>query len=227
MTIGAWFLGGALFAWESLRLRQWSLTYNCLLYLWSFSLAQAVLLLVYRQDFKLDAPLAWPYLATLTAGSLCAVAGVVEAVRLRPALSATDERIPAWLRAVPAAFVLFVGFLAVVLLSGLSSGASLYGYPLAPLTAHAFGAFYLALGLSALPLVWARNVEASLPYQRSGLALTVLLVIAAAVYHDVFDPSAHPAAILYVGAYVVVGAVTLAFLLHAHALPLPSGARRR
>ena len=65
-----------------------------------------------------------------------------------------------------------------------------------------FAAFFGAICLSALPLLWARNLTPLFAYGQAGIMLTIPIVIAALVNLDKFDFAARPGGILYLGAYL-------------------------
>jgi hypothetical protein len=47
MTIGAWYLGTAFVAWQSARNWRWSLIYMGIIFVWTFSLLETLLLVMY------------------------------------------------------------------------------------------------------------------------------------------------------------------------------------
>jgi hypothetical protein len=62
--------------------------------------------------------------------------------------------------------------------------------------------------LSALPLVWARNLTPMFSYGLAGVVLIVPILIAAFLNLDKFDFGGRPGGILYIGSYLFTLAVT-------------------
>jgi hypothetical protein len=210
MTIGGWCLGTAVMGWIAVRDSKWGNVYPVLLYLWSFAALELGVLIWFRDALRLDVALAWPYIGTLLLGLVAAVFGLADVVRSRPPLGEVSF-VPWWTRVLVIVFVVFVGFLAVVA-AAKSEGApeqSVFPEPLSPFTVRAFGAFYLSLGIGAVPLIWARSMRPALAYMWGGLALLIPITAAALVYLDRFDFGAHPRQALYLGAYGVASIVVL------------------
>jgi hypothetical protein len=212
MTMGGWYLGSAVLAWESARVWRWSTVYPCSMFLWSFSLLEAGVLILHRSSLRLDAPLGWPYLGVIAAAALVALVGIADRMRTRPASTSGDPSVPMWLRAAVIGFTLFVGFLALMGSLGFGQGAAIFPEKLTLFTIHAFAAFYLALGIGALPLIWARGITPILAYGRMAYALIVLITLAALVYIKQFDFGSRPGQLLYIGAYLAVGVGTAVLL---------------
>jgi len=72
-------------------------------------------------------------------------------------------------------------------------------------TLRSFSAFYLAITLSALPLVWGGSLKTVLHHAFASYALILLVSTAAFVYIRLFDFVERPGGILYFAAYLVVG----------------------
>ena len=102
-----------------------------------------------------------------------------------------------------------------VLKSQGAPGRGVFPEPLSAFTVRAFGAFYLSLVISGLPLFWARSSAAVTAIFRGGLALSVLILAATLVYIDRFDFGAHPLQFLYVGAYVGATAISLVVVIRS------------
>src|SRR5512134_2755533 len=62
MTIGAFYLASAAFAWESARTWRWPISYAACLYLWALSLLEAGVLVLHSGALRLNTVLAWGYL---------------------------------------------------------------------------------------------------------------------------------------------------------------------
>ena len=114
---------------------------------------------------------------------------------------------PAFVRALVIFFTLNLGILALGGLlakpGGLSTEGGIFPEPLTLFTVRAFAAFFAAIGLSALPLIWARNLTPMFPYGLAGIILIIPILVASFVNIDKFDFAGRPGGILYVGAYVV------------------------
>lgn len=211
MTIGGWYLGSAVMAWEGARQWQWSVTYPRLLYVWSFGLLEAGALALHGAVIRWDALFVVPYIAVLAVAVLTAIVGIADWLRLRPAIEPLGVPTPGWVRLGILGFVLFVGFLATVAALGPrgATNGAVFPEALTLLTVRGFGAFYLSLGLAALPLLWARGMQPVLALAWAGCALVIPIEIAALVNLDKFNLAAHPLGLLYLAAYLValIGAV--------------------
>jgi hypothetical protein len=121
--------------------------------------------------------------------------------------------VPGWVHAATIVFVVFVGSIAVVAAMAPDSGLDgrVFPEPLSRFTLRAFGAFYLALALGAVPTTLARTMPPVTNYVVSAMALIVFITTAAFVYIGTFDVSEHPLQILYIAAYlgVAVGSLLL------------------
>jgi len=214
MTIGGWCLGTAFLAWWAARVWTWGAVHPSLIYLWAFGVLELGVVLWFDELLRTDEILTWPYLVTIGATVLAGAVGVVDLVRLRPTTVVSGEPVPWWIRGATVLFVVLVGFLAVVAAAAPDTALNgrVFPEPLSFFTLRAFGAFYLALALSAIPTVLARNLTPITNYMASSMALVVLITIAAFVFIDTFDFSEHPLQILYIAAYLAVGIPT-AFML--------------
>jgi hypothetical protein len=217
MTMGGWYLGNGIMAWEVARVWRWSRAYGCLAALWSFSLLEAGVLVLHRANMRLDAVLGWPYVAALSIASIISVVQIADWVRLRPSTDPGSEGEP-MTRAVRVgivSFAAFVGFLAIMAGLGFGQGANIFPQPLTTFTIHAFGAFYLSLAIGAVTVLPAKRTAAALTLARTGLVLIIVITSAAVVYAGVFDIVGRPGQLLYWAAYVVVG-IILAIYLWRH-----------
>lgn len=216
MTMGGWCLGNAYYAWESARIGRWPVVYPSLIYLWVFGILELLVLFLFRELLILNVLLAWPYILTLGLTVVTAIVGIVTWLRERPSLSAEGLAIPLWNRPVIIFFVVFVGLLALLggraQAGGLSTKGGIFPQPLTLFTVRAFAAFYAALALSALPLIWTRNLAPWLLYVRAGLGLLIPILIAALLHLGQFDFANRPGGLLYIGAYVAA-LVAVIFIL--------------
>jgi hypothetical protein len=216
MTIGAWCLGNAWAAWVTAARAKWSLIRTVLLYLWLFGLLEIVVLLMFRDKLLLAHPIAWLYVLALGVNALAAVWGIFQWLRERPAEGAGEKPTVA-MRVFIIAHVLFVASLAVFGLSrgmvGRGTSGAVFPDAMSAFSLSAFAAFYLALALSALPLLWVRDRNTLAHHGYASYGLVFIIMVATFVYIDRFDFSARPLGLVYVGAYVLVAIATAFFLL--------------
>jgi hypothetical protein len=206
MTIGAWCLGNAWVALVAARLRRWTLVRAIVVYLLAFGVGQVGVLVWFRDRLVTDHPLTWPYVAVLVLTVIAGVAATVDMVRAHPIPDLLDEPAPRWGRGFVVVFALFVIFLAAVALAAPPVGLEGRVFPeeLSPFTLRAFGAFYLALGISALALMPVRVVRPTLCFGLAGMGLVVPITVAIPVFWTAFDIMSHPLQALYIVAYVGV-----------------------
>ena len=214
MTIGGWCLGTAFLAWWAGRVWVWGAVHPTLVYLWVFGVLELGVVLEFDDLLRTDVVLTWPYLVALGATVLAGAVGIVDLIRLRPTTMVSGEPVPRWMRGTTGLFVVLVGLIAAFALAAPDSALNgrVFPEPLSLFTVRAFGMFYLALALGALPTVLARNLTPVTNYMASAMALVVFITIAALVFIDTFDFSNHPLQILYIAAYLIVGIPT-AFVL--------------
>jgi hypothetical protein len=214
MTIGGWTLGLGLATLETVR--DWALprVYATLLAAWSFSILEMLVVVAFAERLRTDHLLTWPYVGALILGALSGAFGLPVAWRRRAELgSRSADQSSRGLRAVFGGFgVLVLGLAAAVLVFDTAT-PRVFPEPLSPFTAGAFAAFLASLGVGALPLLLARDAQPAIHYTRNGLYLIVLITVAALSYLHVFDFSARPGQLIYIGAYVVTGAVAVALLI--------------
>ena len=208
MTIGGWCLGNAWLAWITARRWQWSLVYSSLLYLWIFGVGELLVLFNFRNALVLAHPIAWLYLITLVVNTAAAVIGIVDWIRIRPALAPPSPFKPSEYAAT-LAFIIFVGFLGAYGTSA-SPGApgtsgGIFPEIMSPFTLRSFGMFYLSLSLSVIPHLLNQNRSALLHHGYAAYALIIFITTAAFIYIRLFDFSARPGGLAYFGAYLIVG----------------------
>jgi hypothetical protein len=217
MTIGAWCLGNAWLAW--ITAVRWDRRFNgtALLYLWLFGLFEMVVLIVFNDKLRLSHPIAWLYVLTLGANVVVAVWGLMEWMHTDTASAAAGEKPTRAMRVITAAFVVFVAFLAIFGavrgLQGRGTGDAVFPEPMSAFSVSSFAAFYLALSLSAIPLLWARDRRTLFHHSYASYGLVLIITVATFINIDRFDFSARPLGLLYLGAYIVVALVTAYYLL--------------
>ncbi len=216
MTIGAWTLGIGLMALETARAwRRGDHPYASVIAVWAFSVLELLVVLAFLPLLRTDLFLTYAYVLALLLGVASALLGAAGWWRMRRELlaqGARGEGMPRWMRVVFAIFVLVTGLLAVAALLVVPTGATIFPEPLSAFTTRAFAAFFAALGLGALPLLFTRDVDAAAQYARTGLYPDVLIVGAAISYVHLFDFSARPGGLVYIGAYVVTAIAAMAIV---------------
>jgi hypothetical protein len=158
MTIGGWCLGNAWLAFLAARRWTWSLVQPSLIYLWLFGIGETLVVILFRDKLNLVHPIAWLYLATLAANLLAVAVGVIDLVRLKPAIETPSERANAVQKAGLIFFVVFVGFLGVygsIIENGsIGTNGGIFPEPMSTFTLRSFGAFYLSLSILIFRLYW-------------------------------------------------------------------------
>jgi len=212
MTMGGWYLGSAIVAWEAARVWRWPVVYARLVYMWAFALLESLVLVLHNDKLRLDMVLGWLYLVMLVIASITALIGIFEWTRLRPSLADSGGPMPGFLRLLIVIFAGFVAFLALMGALGFGQGAQIFPEKLSLFTIHGFAAFYLSLGVGAVALLRSRSIAPVIAYAQTGLALIVPITVAALVYIDKFDFAGRPGGLVYIGIYVVV-AIAVGILL--------------
>jgi hypothetical protein len=217
MTLGGWCLGNAWLAFTIARRGNWPAVLSPLLYLALFGVFEAAVIVAFRERVLLTSPLAWIYLVTIAATALFAVAALVDGWRRRPVVATVGARTGAVSFALTLAFIAAVGFLglygllAVEGMRGLNAG--IFPEVITPLSLRAFGSFYLALAMAVIPILWTRGLGNILNHGYTSYGLLVFITVAAIVYIGQFDFVARPTQAIYIGIYVLVGAVIGIYLL--------------
>jgi hypothetical protein len=227
MTIGAWCLGNAWSAGITARRWEWRLVRTALAYLWLFGILQAAVLIVFRDKLQLGSAVAWLYVVTVVVSAISAVWGAVEWVRGRPRASHAGKKMTGTLRLLTLGFVLFVVFIAIygtlVPMGGRGTNGTVFPEVMSPFTLRSFAVFYLALAVSAAPLLWLQDRGTLLHHALASSGLLVMITIATFVYIDRFNFAERPLGLLYIGAYVVVGVVVgIVMLIYGTGVRQPS-----
>jgi hypothetical protein len=217
MTMGGWCLGNAWLAFLAARRWRWELVYTPLLYLALFGVLETVIVLAFSDKLQLGHPIAWLYLLTLLVNVVAVIVGLIEWRRVRPALPLGTAPLSRVLRGFAVVFVVIVAFLgAYGLLARIGdpgTNAQIFPEVMSLFTLKSFGAFYLSLALSVIPLFWARDRRSVLSHGFLNYGFLIFITLAGLVYLRLFNFSAHPFQVLYLGAYFSVAAVTTVFLL--------------
>jgi hypothetical protein len=214
MTVGGWCLGNAWAA--ALAARDWRFSRSgaVLLYLSLFGAFQIAVVLTFQSRLRLGHALAWLYLAALLCNGIAALVWLMDWVHRRPAYAVDGPSYGGISRAFGIFFLLFVGFLGTYGLiappNGRGLNASIFPEILSPFSLRAFGAFYLALSLSTLPLLFVPRLDSGVFFAVAGQGLLLSITAATLYFNSTFDFATRPTQALYLGAYLVVGAFTWA-----------------
>lgn len=214
MTIGGWCLGNAWLAWACTRRWDWSLSYAPLLYLWLFGLLQALVAIAFRDKLLLSYGFAWLYLGALAVNCTAAGIGIAEWLLHRPALLPLGAPVTVTARVFALVYVVFVLVLGLYGSFTATGGRSGRVFPeaISLFTLRSFGALYLSLSLSAVPLIFAKGLAPLLHTGYASFGLIVFITAAALFNLRLFDFANRPLGLLYIGAYVAVGLVVAAYL---------------
>jgi hypothetical protein len=206
MTMGGWYLGSAVMAGLVAFHRRWEYVYSCALYVGTFSVSEALVLILHRSKLILQAPLAWPYIGMLMLAVAASLTLLVAWFQQKPSLVDVGGPVRRWMRGVIVAFLVFVFFLAIVAFSGhwIGLNGQIFPVPLSLFTLHSFGAFYLSLAVSVIPLLRAQRAGAITVHVQGGLSLIAFITLAALVYIQIFNFSEHPFQFIYLGVYLGV-----------------------
>jgi hypothetical protein len=208
-TMGGWCIGNAWSAFISARRWDWKLVYPSLIYLWVFGVTELGVLIAFRDKLVLQHPIAWLYLVTIGLNALAAVLGVYEWSRLRPAHETFGPQAKPFHYFLISAFVAIVAGLAVYGLyaqvGDVGTNGGVFPEVMSLFTLRAFAVFYLSLCLSAAVMLRERNLSTLLTYGFSSYLLVIAITAAIFVYFNLFDFSAHPGQLIYVGAYFLIG----------------------
>lgn len=213
MTMGGWYLGNGLMAWEMIRIWRFGSVYPCLVLLALFSWLETGVLALHANLLHLSTALGWPYLGAVGIASICALVWVVDWVRIRPTLSHEGEPVSRALRLWLTVFTIVVLIIAIFPILGYGQSGSIFPEKLTLFTLHAFGVFYLSIALGTLTLLRERNITPVLVFIRTGLALLYPITLAALLNLDRFDFIVHPGGLIYLGVYIVVGVAATMILV--------------
>jgi hypothetical protein len=218
MTMGGWLLGLAWAALTAARRASWPIIIGPVLFLALFGIFETAVIVAFRDRLTLSSPLAWGYAATILATSAFAVVALLDAWRRWPAVPAhTGPLFGSVTRFFVIAFIVLVGviglygLLAVPGMPALNRGV--FPELLTPFTLRAFGAFYLAIAIGVIPLIWARGSNTFLTHAYGSYGLLVLITAAAVFFIGQFDFAERPTQAIYLGVYLVVGLVVGIYLL--------------
>lgn len=208
MTIGGWALGNAWLAWMIARRWRWGLVYPSLLYLWLFGCSELLVVYAFRDKLVLSHPIAWLYLIALIVNVVTTLVGLIDLIRLRPRVESSALQLQAKHRNGVIFYILFVGFLGVygltVQLGAPGTNGGIFPEVMSLFTLRSFGAFYLSLALSVIPLLREKNLNTFLSHAIISYGLIIFITLAAFAYIRLFDFAARPGGLVYFGAYLIV-----------------------
>jgi hypothetical protein len=188
-----------------------------ILYLTLFGLFETAVLVRFQDRVLLASPLAWLYIGTLVANCLFAFAATIEVYRQWPLPDASGSRRAALVPVFVVAFIALVGFLGLYGLLAVEGMPALNGgvFPerMSMFSLRAFGAFYLALALAVIPLLWAPSVSSMLTHGFAAYGLIIFITFAALVFIQTFDFVRRPGQLAYIGIYLLVGAIVAVYLV--------------
>ena len=213
MTIGGWCLGNAWLAFFIARRWRWDLVYPSLFYLWLFGFGEVLIVYLFRGKLALDHWIAWLYLSTLVVNVLTALVGMFDMFRSPLISDSSSAKTSGIQYALLLSFIVAVGFIGFYGLSAkqgdLGTNGGIFPEIMSPFTLRSFGAFYAALSVSVIPLLWKRNLKAYLSHGFVSYGLIIFITAAAIVYLRLFDFAARLGGLLYFGLYLAVAIVFL------------------
>ena len=208
-TMGGWCIGNAWSAFISARRWEWRLVYPALVYLWVFGISEMIVVLAFRDKLVLQHPIAWLYLVTIGLNALAALLGIYEWLRIRPARQTFGPQAKRFHYFLISVFVAIVAGLAFyglyVQIGDVGTNGGVFPEVMSLFTLRAFAVFYLSLCTSAAIMLRERNLNTMLTYGFSSYVLVIAITAAIFVYLHLFDFSAHPGQLIYVGAYFLIG----------------------
>ena len=101
-------------------------------------------------------------MVTIGVNVLAALSGIMDVLRSRPSIEVQGRPIPGYVRGLIIFFTFNLSILALggglAKAGGLSTEGGIFPEPLTLFSVRAFAAFFGAICLSALPLIWTRNL---------------------------------------------------------------------
>lgn len=210
MTIGGWALGtsgvGVLASRDVDRAQRHPL----LIYLAAFAVGELVVAALFADRLRLGAPLTYPYLVAMSATALGAGLALLPYPRRHEDVG-DPASVPPWVMGLVALFAVIVAGLCIATIvagpDGMAARGLVVPEVMGVFSIRAFSAFFLAIALASLSLLATRDARVYDELGQAGLVLLLPITAAALVHLDLFDTSARPASLIYLGAYVIVGAL--------------------
>lgn len=167
-----------------------------------------MVVILFRDRLQLIHPIAWLYLVTLAINVTAAVLGVMNRLRLRPS-RLDGEPLTGFMRFLIVGFIVFVGFLGIWGLTAeigdLATNGEIFPEVMSPFTLRSFGAFYSALTVGMISLLFEKQRLPFLNYAFLAFGLILIITTAALVYLRLFDFNSRPFGALYFAAYIAAG----------------------
>lgn len=220
MTIGGWCIGVTCFSWIGGRRGPIGAVLPVLTFVWLFGLSEIVVIFIDKPAFRVDAPLALPYVLSLALTLASGGFGLLELVHRTSGgedLHGGDAgTVRDGVRAVLLLLALVLGVLAAgVLIAGTVSAATsgkVFPEPVTLFTVRAFGALNLSLAVGALIAAVRRSHSASVWLALAAGFLIVPTLLAAFANFGAFDLANRPLGAVYVGAYLVLLVLIVPFV---------------
>jgi hypothetical protein len=217
MTIGGWCIGTAWVCFIVAQRAQWWAMICPILYLALFGIFESAVVISFRERLLISHPLAWLYCGILVGTCLVALAALFEARRHRPIVSAVGPPLSKVAIGLALLFIGIVGFLGIYGLTAVPGmrglNASIFPEQLSPFSLRAFGAFYFALALAVVPLLWARGIGNLVNHGFAMYALLVFITLAAIFFIERFDFVGRPTQLFYIGIYLAVATAVGVYLV--------------
>jgi hypothetical protein len=216
-TIGGWCIGTAWACLVIARRGAWPAMFCSILYLACFGVFETGVLIAFRDRLLITNPLTWLYCAMLMGTCLFAIAASFEAFRRRPLLVALGPPLGVTAISLTVLFIALVGCLGIYGLTAVEGmrglNAGIFPEQISPLSLRAFGAFYFALAIAVIPLLWARGIGNLVSHGFAMYALLVFITVAAVVFIDRFDFVGRPTQAIYIGIYLAVALAVGGYLM--------------
>ena len=216
MTIGGWCIGTAWACVIVARRGNWPAMIFPMLYLAFFGVFQTAVVIAFKDRLLIGNPLTWLYCAVLAGTFLFAIAAGFEAMRRRPVILAVGPPLGATAIGLALVFIVFVGFIGIYGLTAVPGmrglNAGIFPEQISPFSLRAFGAFYFALALAVIPLLWVRGIGNLVSHGFAMYALLVFITLAAVVFIDRFDFVGRPTQMIYIGIYLLVAVAVGVYL---------------
>ena len=219
MTIGGWCLGVTTFSWIGGRHGPLGTMLPVLAFVWLFGLSEIVVVFVDKPAFRVDTPLAVPYILSLALTLASGGFGLLEIVHRRragePLHGEGPERVTRATTLALAVVAVALALLAVVVAFadtvGPATSGKIFPEPVTLFTVRAFAALNLSMALAALVAAIGGSRSASAWLALAAIFLIAPTLLAAFANLGAFDIGSRPLGVLYVGGYAVLLALAGAF----------------
>jgi len=215
MTIGAWCLGNAYFAWLVAKVWKWNLTYAGLIYLWAFGILQTLVLILFREKLLLSGLVSWLYIVTLAVNLIAAIIGLAEWFNQKPKIKPEGPPLVTWVKI---SLYIALTFVIITTAAMLLNPTPIINGEIMPekvsmFTITSFAMFYLSIFLSALSLVKTKFAGPLLFFGKGTLALMIPITAASIFFFNAVNFGVELGALLYIGIYAIIIVVVAIALL--------------